>query len=215
MSLEPSTVCAVGFPRGLCQSCRCRKPMPPGGTRESLSRRDHAAEPGNGPGRGRHQAAGAAARLRVIRGPRFVTTFSTKSFKGAGAPGPLAGRSGLDKGTLAAAHIGPERASQRQPDRRTVYGPPPLIKSAAPFARRCRFGRALAGARITGEDASGQAEGPPPGPGGISATGATAWPATSSATAHRHGPLPPRGQPRPVRWQSPPSRAPNDRICKS
>ena len=48
------------------------------------------------------------------------------------------GRSGLDKGTLAAALFGLGRAGQRQPDRRTAYGPPPLVKSAAPFARGCR-----------------------------------------------------------------------------
>src|SRR6266568_2214139 len=46
-----------------------------------------------------------------------------------------AGRSGLDKGTLAAAFIGLKRAGQRQPDRRTAYRPPPLIKPAALFAR--------------------------------------------------------------------------------
>ena len=47
-------------------------------------------------------------------------------------------RSGLDKGTLAAAHIGLVRAGQRPPDRRTAYGPPPLVKPAAPSARECR-----------------------------------------------------------------------------
>jgi len=47
-----------------------------------------------------------------------------------------AGRSGLDKGTLAAALLGLERAGQRPPDRRTAYGPPPLIKPAALFAWR-------------------------------------------------------------------------------
>jgi hypothetical protein len=30
------------------------------------------------------------------------------------------------------------RAGQRPPDRRTAYGPPPLVKSAAPSARECR-----------------------------------------------------------------------------
>jgi hypothetical protein len=49
-----------------------------------------------------------------------------------------AGRSALDKGTLAAAFLGLKRASHRQPDRRTAYRPPPLIKSAALFARRLR-----------------------------------------------------------------------------
>lgn len=49
------------------------------------------------------------------------------------APGRWGGRSGLDKGTLAAALLGLiGRAGQRQPDRRTAYGPPPLVKSAAP-----------------------------------------------------------------------------------
>ena len=111
--------------------------------------------------------------------------------------------------TLAAAHIGPERASQRQPDRRTVYGPPPLIKSAAPFARRCRFGRALAGARITERTRVDKRKARRRGQGNLRYW-AAAWPATSSAPAHRRGPLPPRGQPRPVCWQSPPSRAPNE-----
>ena len=41
------------------------------------------------------------------------------------------GRRGLDKGTLAAAHIGLVRAGQRPPDRRTAYGPPPLVKPPA------------------------------------------------------------------------------------
>jgi hypothetical protein len=55
-------------------------------------------------------------------------------FKGAlTRAGP--GRSGLDKGTLAAAQIGLVRAGQRPPDRRTAYGPPPLVKPAAPSAR--------------------------------------------------------------------------------
>src|SRR5262249_57854429 len=68
-----------------------------------------------------------------------VTTFSTKSFKG--TPYGRArwpGRSNLDKGTLAAAHIGLVRAGQRPPDRRTAYGPPPLVKAAALSARECR-----------------------------------------------------------------------------
>jgi hypothetical protein len=67
-----------------------------------------------------------------------VTTFSTKSFKGAltRAMGLRARRSNLDKGTLAAAHLGLERASQRPPDHQTAYGPPPLVKPPAPFARK-------------------------------------------------------------------------------
>jgi len=66
-----------------------------------------------------------------------VTTFSTKSFKGAlTRAGDLqARRSNLDKGTLAAAHIGLVRAGQRPPDRRTAYGPPPLVKAAASRAK--------------------------------------------------------------------------------
>src|SRR5262249_20851698 len=48
------------------------------------------------------------------------------------------GRSNLDKGTLAAAHLGLVRAGQRPPDRRTAYGPPPLVKPAAPSARGSR-----------------------------------------------------------------------------
>jgi hypothetical protein len=67
---------------------------------------------------------------------RLVSTFHTAS-RARGARRDLrAGRSGLDKGTLAAAFLGLERASQRPPDRRTAYRPPPLIKPAAPFARR-------------------------------------------------------------------------------
>ena len=65
-----------------------------------------------------------------------MTTFSTKSFKGALTRDQRPGRSGLDKGTLAAGHHGLERAGQRQPERQTAYGPPPLVKSAAPSARR-------------------------------------------------------------------------------
>ena len=84
-----------------------------------------------------------------------------------------------------------------------AHGPPPLIKSAAPFARRCRFGRALAGARITGEDASGQAEGAPPGPGGISATGRQPGPLPEARQRtgvgrcrHAVSPAPSAGNPR-------------------
>src|SRR5262249_21994585 len=55
-----------------------------------------------------------------------------------GAPDLRPTRSGLDKATIAAAVIGLGRAGQRQPDRRTAYGPPPLVKSAALFARGCR-----------------------------------------------------------------------------
>jgi hypothetical protein len=51
------------------------------------------------------------------------------------AGGLWADRSVLDKGTLAAAFIGLKRASHRQPDRRTAYRPPPLIKPAARLAR--------------------------------------------------------------------------------
>jgi len=54
-------------------------------------------------------------------------------FKGAltRARGLRAGRSGLDKGTLAAAHLGLLRASQRQPDRRDS------LRAAAPCQVRC------------------------------------------------------------------------------
>jgi len=64
-------------------------------------------------------------------------------FKGAplARRGLRAGRSGLDKGTLAATLTGLLRAGQRQPDRRTAYGPPPLVKSAARFAQRCPVAR--------------------------------------------------------------------------
>jgi hypothetical protein len=65
-----------------------------------------------------------------------VTTFSTKSFKGTPyGRAKRSNRSNLDKGTLAAAHIGLVRAGQRPPDRRTAYGPPPLVKAAALSAR--------------------------------------------------------------------------------
>ena len=55
-------------------------------------------------------------------------------------PGSHRGRGGFDKGTLAAALIGLMRAGQK-PARsaRQAYGPPPLVKSAAPFAYPCRF----------------------------------------------------------------------------
>jgi hypothetical protein len=36
------------------------------------------------------------------------------------------------------AQIGLVRAGQRPPDRRTAYGPPPLVKPTAPSARECR-----------------------------------------------------------------------------
>jgi hypothetical protein len=66
---------------------------------------------------------------------RPVRTFLTSS-RARGARRDLrAGRSGLDKGTLAAAYLGLKRASQRQPGRRTAYRPPPLIKSTARLAR--------------------------------------------------------------------------------
>jgi len=45
-------------------------------------------------------------------------------------------RRGFDKGTLAATQIGLVRAGQRPPDRRTAYGPPPLVKPPAPFAQK-------------------------------------------------------------------------------
>jgi hypothetical protein len=44
---------------------------------------------------------------------------------------------------------------------------------------------------------------------------AAAWPAASSAAAHRRGPLPPRGQPRTRPLAVPPSRTHGDRACKS
>src|SRR5215469_5648061 len=59
------------------------------------------------------------------------------------------GRRGLDKGTLAAAHIGLVRAGQRLPDRRTAYGPPPLVKPPALFAGKCR--KLVVQARENGE----------------------------------------------------------------
>jgi hypothetical protein len=46
-------------------------------------------------------------------------------------------------------HLWLERPGQRQPDRRTAYGPPPLIKSAALSARECRKPDG-SGARIGG-----------------------------------------------------------------
>ena len=49
-------------------------------------------------------------------------------FKGAPPARQRQAAGGLDKGTLAAAHIGLVRAGQKPPDRRTAYGPPPLIK---------------------------------------------------------------------------------------
>jgi len=55
-----------------------------------------------------------------------VTTFSTKSFQGRANARHGRARSRLDKGTLAAAHIGLVRAGQRPPDRR-----------AAPCQARC------------------------------------------------------------------------------
>jgi hypothetical protein len=47
--------------------------------------------------------------------------------------------------------LGLERAGQKTPDRRTAYGPPPLIKSAVPFARGDRLGEgSRRRSRITG-----------------------------------------------------------------
>jgi hypothetical protein len=44
--------------------------------------------------------------------------------------------------------------------------------------------------------------------GGTRRCWAAAWPAASSAAAHRRGPLPQRGQPASACWRSPPSRTP-------
>src|SRR5579859_6391653 len=66
-----------------------------------------------------------------------VKTFFTVN-QGRADARQAAGRRGLDKGTLAAAHLGLERAGQRPPDRRIAYGPPPLVKPPAPSARECR-----------------------------------------------------------------------------
>jgi len=96
---------------------------------------------------GRCQASGEAVVSRISRTwavlPRSVPSLCDNflyGFKGALTRAKTSGqgRSGLDKGTLAAALFGLGRAGQRQPDRRTAYGPPPLVKSAAPFARGCR-----------------------------------------------------------------------------
>ena len=76
-----------------------------------------------------------------------VTSFSTKVFKGALTRAKRVGRSRLDKGTLAAAFLGLKRASHRQPDRRTAYRPPPLIKPAARLAREIGLIRARRGSR--------------------------------------------------------------------
>ena len=61
--------------------------------------------------------------------PGAMRTFFTDKFKGARLRLPPAlgrARSELDKGTLAAAHIGLVRAGQRLPDRRTATGRRPL-----------------------------------------------------------------------------------------
>lgn len=188
--------------------------MPPGGTRESLSRRDHAAEPGNGPGRGHHQAAGAAARLRVIRGPRLVTTSLRRASRALARQARWQAAADLTRNPRGGSH----RARAGNPE---AARPPDSVRAAAPYQvrRSVRAKVALRPGSGRGADhrrgrewTSGR---PAAGARGNLRYWAAAWPATSSATAHRHGPLPPRGQPRPVRWQSPPSRAPNDRICKS
>jgi hypothetical protein len=87
-----------------------------------------------------------------------------------GAPG--AGRSELDKGTLAAAHIGLVRAGQRPPDRRTAYGPPPLVKPAALSARECR--KPVVQARENGGTLTTRATTSAGNDGGRSAPGASA-----------------------------------------
>jgi hypothetical protein len=79
------------------------------------------------------------------------------------------------------------------------------------------LGRALAFGLTTDESASRRAGSPPPGPGVARAAcrWAAARPTASSATAHRRGPPPPRGQPRTRRLAVPPSRTPGGRACKS
>src|SRR5262249_8780593 len=86
----------------------------------------------------------------ALFGVRGFFTFIKGALPRAG--GLRAGRSGLDKGPLAAASLGLKRASHRQPERRTAYRPPPLIKPAARLARSSgiRHGAALAGYRTAG-----------------------------------------------------------------
>ncbi len=94
-----------------------------------------------------------------------------------------AGRSGLDKGTLAAAFIGLKRAGQRQPDRRTAYRPPPLIKPAArlarevPLIRARRSSRQVLGGPSRGNRCAPGRRLPPLGPPGHGGVGARVFPA--------------------------------------
>jgi hypothetical protein len=106
------------------------------------------------------------------------TFFTINQGRAERAEGPRAGRSGLDKGTLAAAFIGLKRASHRQPDRRTAYRPPPLIKPAARLAREVPLIRGTAQfSPGIGQPFSGRRSAPgrrlpllgPPGHGGVGA----------------------------------------------
>ena len=117
----------------------------------------------------------------------------------------MPGRSGLDKGTLAAAHIGLRGAGQGPPDRRTAYGPPPLIKSAAPCLRECRKpvvrARENGGTPTTRVKASAVNDGGRPAP-GASARAAPCWAGAlraRRADAWRPSPLPWAGGDPPLR----------------
>jgi hypothetical protein len=93
-----------------------------------------------GPGTGQCQAS-AGGRMSSItrhstrRAALICDNFLYEVLQGRADARRGPGRRGLDKGTLAAAHIGLKRAGKKPPDRRTAYGPPPLVKPPALFAR--------------------------------------------------------------------------------
>jgi hypothetical protein len=85
-------------------------------------------------------------------------------------------------------------------------------------ARRPALAEALSRGRITGTGTSWTSGRPAAGAGvegGARRSQAAAWPAASSASAHRRGPLPPRGQPRTGPLAVPAVTQPSDRACKS
>jgi len=133
------------------------------------------------------------------------------SFKGA-LTRARAGRSGLDKGTLAAGHLGLLRAGQRAA--RSLDS----LRPAAPCQARCSvrakvaaFGRALgrgADHRRGGEWTSGKPAAEGRGEGALAVVGRQLGPLPLARQRTGAGRCRQAVSPAPARWRSPPSRTP-------
>jgi hypothetical protein len=95
---------------------------------------------GGPPGRLRRQLSGRAYAPAMAPAPADLTPVGWRekleATRAAADTGRGPGRGGFDKGTLAAALIGLIPVGwEASPVREQAYGPPPLVKSAAPSAQ--------------------------------------------------------------------------------